>query len=412
MPTDIMINETGRLSSKIQPDPAADAAGMLLRLGFAVFALVIPTATLMSRWVIVVLVPIGAVLIILAALVRGEPHGLGQRILAWLWSFPGLFAFFLALWSLASLGWTPFPAEAFEKLVKALGVILLGLVAAAALPQRMRASNLYLVTIGVALGALLILLSAGFDKIGIVLPRMRLATPGRVAVLLSILVWVGAAWMLIKNRRGLAAGLVVLVGLAIGFGSAPEALAPFLAGMLVLVLVWNEPERAGLVLGGLCAGLIMATPAFIGFVAMSGAAPEAELSAFAQWWGLAASEPMRLITGHGFDAAGAARAAGLLAQDGRLGLVADIWFDLGLLGAIGVGAVNVYSFRAAGGFGLELGPMALAALSASVVYAVLERGATQTWWLNGMVVFAIMLISMARGRYRTVRPRLAMTDAA
>ena len=66
-------------------------------------------------------------------------------------------------------------------------------------------------------------------------------------------------------------------------------------------------------------------------------------------------------------------------------------------------------FAGAGKLGLELGPSALAALSAAFVFALLERGAAQTWWLNGMVVFAIMLMSVERGRYRTVRPRAQVT---
>lgn len=83
-------------------DPAAKAAGVLLRLGFAIFAVVIPSAALMSRWVIVVLVPIGAVLIILAALLRSDPARLSERSFTLLASVPGLASLMLAIWAAAS----------------------------------------------------------------------------------------------------------------------------------------------------------------------------------------------------------------------------------------------------------------------------------------------------------------------
>ena len=67
-----------------------------------------------------------------------------------------------------------------------------------------------------------------------------------------------------------------------------------------------------------------------------------------------------------------------------------------------------YAFRAVGRFGLEVAPLALAGLASAFTYALIERGATQTWWMNGMTVFAIVLLSVERGRYRTVRPRASM----
>ncbi len=106
----------------------------------------------MSRWVIVVLVPIGAVLIILSSLLRADSARLSDRALARLASGPGLASLLLITWALVSLLWTPVRVEAMEKLFKLLGVVLLGFFAVIALPNRMRATNLHLITIGVALG--------------------------------------------------------------------------------------------------------------------------------------------------------------------------------------------------------------------------------------------------------------------
>jgi hypothetical protein len=395
--------------SKVTQDPAADAAAMLLRLGFAIFAIVTPSATLMSRWVIVVLVPIAAILIILSAMLRGDPF----RVLKALWrsarTYAGLTALLLALWATFSLAWTPSPAVAAPKIFKALGVILLGLLALQALPQKMRASNLHLVTIGVGLGAVLILASVISDGLGVPFLRIPTATPGRTAVLLTCLGWAAAAWMLIKNRRTLAALLVALVFCVALFGPSAEAIAPMGIGLMVFALAWAIPERAGRLLARVTAALVLFAP-LLALMARAAAqalslSPAGLPASIGLWWEVASADPVRLMTGRGFDAAQSARESGAVTAEATATLISDIWYDLGLLGAIGLAMLLFYAFRAVGRFGFEVAPLALAGLASAFTYALIERGATQTWWMNGMTVFAIVLLSVERGRYRTVRPR-------
>lgn len=399
--------------SKATLDPAADAAAMLLRLGFAIFAIVIPSATLMSRWVIVVLVPIGAVLIVLSAVLRGNPFRVLADLRQSLATLPGLTAVFLAIWAIASLAWAPAPDTGAVKIFKSLGVILLGVLAVKSLPQKMRASNLHLVTIGVALGAMLILVALAGDALGWALLRLPAATPGRSAVLLVCLGWAGAAWLLIKNRRRLALGLVGLVFLASILGPTGEAILPMGVGLLVFALAWAMPERAGNILAALAAALIAAAPLtalLAGLV--NKVAPDIAGSAIANvalWWEVIRADPIGLFTGHGFDSAISGRETGKLPQQIHATLVSDIWFDLGLLGALAC-AFLVYSlFRITGRLGLEVAPLALAALASAFTYTLTERGATQTWWMNGLAVLAIVLVSVDRGRYRTVRPRASVS---
>lgn len=402
--------------SKGLVDPAADAAAMLLRLGFAIFALVIPSATLMSRWVIVVLVPIGAVLLILAAILKGDPSRVLGQLGASLGNVPGLTAVLLALWAIASLLWAPNPATGAERLFKALGVVLLGTLAVQALPRKMRASNLHLLTIGVALGALLILAASLGEHFGITALRFPSATPGRAAILLSCLGWVGAAWLLIKDRRSLAVVLMALVFLAALFGPSGDAVLPIGIGFLVFAIAWVAPERAGTLLGALTGGVVLFAPLI---VFLSGALsdlpplkPGNILEKLALWRDLMLTDPVALLTGRGFEAAVLAREAGRIPSDAPVTLISDIWFDLGLIGALGLAIVAFGVFRAVGRFGLEVAPLALAGLASAFVYALVERGATQTWWLNGMVVFALVLMSVERGRYRTVRPRASVKKEA
>lgn len=380
-------------------DPAANAAAVLLRLGFAIFALVIPSAALMSRWVIVVLVPIGAVLIILAALLRSDPARLSERSFTLLATPSGLASVMLAIWAAVSIAWTPIPGEAIEKLSKTLGVVILGFFAVIALPPRMRATNLHLITIGVALGATLILVGSISALAEQPLLRFPAATPERVTVLLTVLGWVGAAWMIIKNRNKLAVALIVLVIAAIVLGPTRAALTPLVASLIALAIAWNNPEKAGRLIGFGFAGFILVLPLLSGLGALAG------LPGMDRWWAMILADPLRIITGRGFDAGSAARAAGIFAGNQPVSLVSDLWFDLGILGAGFLALAIASTFQLSGRLGYELAPAAIAAISAAVTFAILDRAATQTWWFNGLAVFAIVLMSVERGRYRTVRPR-------
>jgi len=380
-------------------DPAADAAAMLLRLGFAIFALVIPSATLMSRWVIVVLVPIGAVLIILSSLLRADSARLSVRALSHLASGPGLACLLLVSWALVSLLWTPVRWEAAEKLFKLLGVVLLGFFAVIALPQRMRATNLHLITIGVALGATLILVGSVSALLGQPVLRFPPATPERIVILLSVLGWIGAAWLLIKNRRSMAFALMVLVIAAIALGPNRAAFGPLAASLLVLALAWNRPEAAGRIVGLVVAAAILLLPFASAFGSQLG------MAGLERWWQMILDEPLHFLTGRGFDAGNAARVIGVIGPELPVSLISDLWFDLGVLGALFFAIPIAWAFIAAGKLGYELAPATLAALSAAMTVALFDRNATQTWWFHGLAVFAIVLMSVERGRYRTLRPR-------
>ncbi|MCA3625787.1 MAG: hypothetical protein IOC49_00955 [Methylobacterium sp.] len=380
-------------------NPAADAAAMLLRLGFAIFALVIPSATLMSRWVIVVLVPIGAVLIILSSLLRADSARLSDRALSRLASGPGLACLLLVSWALVSLLWTPVRGEAVEKLFKLLGVVSLGFFAVIALPQRMRATNLHLITIGVALGATLILVGSVSALLGQPVLRFPLATPERVVILLTVLGWIGAAWLLIKNRRSMAFALMVLVIAAIALGPNRAAFGSLAASLLVLALAWNRPEVAGRIMGLAVGAVILLLPLASAFGSVLG------MPGLERWWQLILNEPLRFLTGRGFDAGNAARVIGAIGPELPVSLISELWFDLGVLGALFFAIAVAWAFIAAGKLGYELAPATLAALSAAMTVALFDRNATQTWWFNGLAVFAIVLMSVERGRYRTVRPR-------
>lgn len=388
--------------TKAALDPAADAAAMLLRLGFAIFALVVPSTSLLSRWVIVILVPIGALLIVLAGLLRGDPLRALRIAIARLLTGPGLMVLLIALWATFSLLWSPAPTAAASKLMRIIGMALITQLAIESLPQRMRASNLHLVTIGVALSAVLMLSALIGDLTGFWYLKLASLVPGRSALLLICLGWCAGAWLLIKDRRPFALVLGAMIALIAFLDPSREVLAPAGLGLAVFALAWAMPERAGRLLGLAGAFIALFAP-LLAWLAKS-----AGFARIGGWWDIALMDPVRTLTGRGFEAAAMLREKGVLAEGLPSSLLTDVWVDLGLLGAMGLAALVYAIFRSVGRLGLEVAPLALAGTAAGLAYAVMERGALQAWWLNGMAVFAIVLASVERGRYRTVRPRAAM----
>ena len=199
-----------RPSAQTQLDPAADAARLLRRIGFATLALVLPLAALVSRRAAVVLVPIGIALLIIAALIE-EPGQFIAGLKAALLSRPGLILLGLIAWSALSLVWSPYPGAAAEKAGNLALAVALGFVGLSALPERMRASNLNLAALGTGV--------AGIFALGlIIVSALRHADAPQGAVergvsIILIMAWPALAWLLSRERGMTALGLALIVGL-------------------------------------------------------------------------------------------------------------------------------------------------------------------------------------------------------
>jgi hypothetical protein len=135
-------------------NPALDAAGLLRRLGFFLLAVAAPLLAVTSRRGLVIVAPIGIALMVLAAVLESEGQEPLSSLRRSVGTLGGAVAAFLVFWATLSLLWAPFPSEALDRIVNIIGMGIVGLAAAAAVPQRMRASNLYLLPIGCALAAI------------------------------------------------------------------------------------------------------------------------------------------------------------------------------------------------------------------------------------------------------------------
>lgn len=389
-------------------NPSADAAALLRRVGFATLVLVAPAAALVTRRAVVVLVPIGIVLLVIAALLDPGYRGFRESLRQVALSRVALLGWLVLLWCALSLAWTPFVAPASERLFNVVATIVVAIAGYLALPERMRSANLYIVPVGVAVAAVAAILlglfgsqtGRGFEEDGQSLERGL--------VVLALLVWPSIAWLRSRERDLEALLLAVVVAIATVLGPHPMPLIALAVGAVVYAVAAISPHRGVLTVGAIMAALLAFAPV-IPFVARPLASvllasnSPAALS-LAVWRQVVANEPLRLITGHGFETALRGRFAGLLPANAPSTLLFEIWYELGIVGALAAAAALYAAIRSAA---LEPGPLkpgVAAAFAAAFAFACLGIGTAQMWWFTALATLVIVFVAAERGQFRTTRP--------
>ena len=116
-------------------------------------------------------------------------------------------------------------------------------------------------------------------------------------------------------------------------------------------------------------------------------------------------EPVRLITGHGFETALRGRFVGLLDPGAPSTFLFEVWYELGVVGAL-AGAVALYrAARSAGRDHPLLVPGIVAAFATAFAFACLGIGTAQVWWFTALAVTILMFVAIERGQFRTTRPK-------
>ena len=123
------------------------------------------------------------------------------------------------------------------------------------------------------------------------------------------------------------------------------------------------------------------------------------------WRLVVMGEPARLITGHGFETALRGRFVGLLPPNAPSTLLFEVWYELGVIGAL---AAAVALATAAGRAGRDhplLVPGIVGAFAAAFAFACLGVGTAQVWWFTALVVTVLVFVAAERGQFRTTRPK-------
>lgn len=381
-----------------QKDPAADAAALLRRLGFATLMVALPVVALVTRRGTVVLAPIGIALLALAALLDGEHRRLGASLAPFLRTRAGIAGVVALAFALLSLAWTPFRDQASERMLNLIATLAVGLVGYCALPVRMRSANLYPLAIGVAAAALLAVVlvlwtrPAAWDDAAVTLDRG--------IVVLTVLSWPAAAWLHSRGRDLEAMGVVLAVAFACGLAPTYVAFAGFVTGALVYLVAASRLALATRLVAIAGAGAILLAPAAV--VALGPLAGQPALDA---WRGAILADPLRLVVGWGFETALRGPGVGLVPAVGGSSSLFEIWIDLGLVGAAALAALVVFGAHAIARAHAQVAPSALAGLACVLAIFVAGVGYTQMWWMTAIVLVAIAFTAVERGQFRTRRPK-------
>ncbi|MGL4811520.1 MAG: hypothetical protein ACRCXM_07065 [Beijerinckiaceae bacterium] len=391
-------------SAAARVDPAADAAYLLRRLGLAVLCIALPMAAFSMRRAAVILMPVGVILLILAAMFdpAEKPFGaqLGQALrspLAWL-------AIGFAAWAVLSLIWTPAVRAGTDRAANIAGVMAVAIGAMAALPHKLRAPTLYLLPIGAFAAAVIasvMVLDVRMGRFMFSGPEDAVTIQRGLATLM--LLSVPALGWLVSRGRVFDAILLVIALLAVAFtGQDWVAGGGLLAALAAFGLTYGM-RHGRMVVFLLLAALISVV--VLAPLAAKGLQGQTLLGI--QLMPLASEsflrKAMRVMSGYGLETAPRLQARGYFASSGPTYLAA-LWFDLGVV-AIGivVTALGLWARRAAT-LSAELGAASMALMAAAAVQAAAMPGTGQAWWISALVAAAVGLAAIERGHARTRRP--------
>jgi hypothetical protein len=397
-------------------DPSSDAAQLLVRLGIALLAIAVPCSSVVSRRLIFSLMPVGGVLILIGMALAPSRRNLTQFRAA-LFSSTGLTALFLIGWSGLSLAWTPFAGYAAEGFFKTSATVLLAACVAAFLPDRTKTSNLYLLPIGTAAASLATFIVALVGPLSLRGPELEGSTLDRSAVSLIVILWPALGALAVRERWASAAALAVTVAIAAIAVWTPItlcALGAMAIAALIFVFATANPVRVSRFLAGIFAALFLAAPGLPLLLAML--LPERAMATgwftpILVWADIVKGEGLRLITGHGLDAATRGVRAGFLPTATPTSILFQVWFELGIVGACTSAALVARAFIAAGRTPSTIAPFLLSGLVCGLTIAISGLSTEQLWWVTQLSVVAIAFAAVAKGQYRTVRPAVHVVSA-
>jgi hypothetical protein len=398
-------------------DPAADAGMLLRRIGFATLTLAVPVAALVSRRAAVVLAPIGVALIVLASAIDGAGPGLRKGLFRSIATPTGLCAVLVFGWAALSLTWTPFPASAADKYLNLVMAAGLAMVGAAALPERMRAANLYLMAIGAGGAALFAAILAIFGAIDM-LPGAEgdSGSLERGLIILAMFIWPAIGWLTSRNRRIAALMLAACALIVALIGSSRVVPLALIVGSVTFGIVMLKPREGPRWIAHALAASIAIAP-LLPFAlrpllkAAFGALDPTTLAARV-WIEVVRIDPLRLITGHGLDSAFRGRFSGLLPPESPTSALFEIWYDLGLVGAFATAVALWFALTRIGKTGGPLAGAKIGALTTAFVISALGLGAGQAWWPTTLGIIGLAFVAAERGQFRTTRPKASIWQAA
>ncbi len=396
------------ISNPVRKDDATDASLFLSRLGYVVVGLAAPPSVILHPLAIFVLFPIGVALFVFSALLD-PPAGVGRRLRRGL--TPPVVTLGLAgfAWAALSILWTPFAVAAGQHALK-MGLWAVAVWLSLSLTrEHAKATDLYLFPLGLALMMAAILGAGIASRQGARIEFDRILDGGTV---LTTLVFPAMAGLAARGRNGLSRLLLILAFVyAFAIGATPTMVALFV-GFTALSFALSDLERTAEDLSWISAALIALAPAVILVVEpaarwmMHARLPSlpAPFPAIAMTSSIVRHDALRLIIGHGFEAVARGVKADLLPVYTPRTLLFQIWYELGLVGALIAAAGAWFGFRAIADAQPRLAPYLAAAFACNLTLAVLSHDLGDMIWVTALAIALIASDVAARSQYRTTRP--------
>jgi len=403
-----------RLRQQPTDDPATMAGQVLLRIGVALFAVGVPCAAVVSRRTLFVLMPMAALLIIIGGLLL---PGAAMRLLRHLRSALTrpliVVSLVLLVWSALSFIWTPFPALAMERYLKTVGTLLVMAMAIGCMPARMKPSLSSLLPIGVAAAAFAIMISAFLAQQAP--PRSEMDgndTLRRAVAGLVVLLWPALAALARRERLALAGLLGAAVASAALLVGTPISLAGLIIGVAAFSASYAAPERMAKTMGAAAAILMVLAPLLVlALDPLTSRLDQGGLFGMLHLWAdIVRSEGLKLVTGHGFDTAARALAAGLLPAGAPRGILFEIWYELGLVGAVATAALVWGAFMATVRMGRMTGSFLMAGLATVLTISIAGVSVSQLWWTTQLACAALAWAAAVRTRTQAETRRTPMVN--
>ncbi|MDB5571214.1 MAG: hypothetical protein JWN93_2397, partial [Hyphomicrobiales bacterium] len=186
---------------------------------------------------------------------------------------------------------------------------------------------------------------------------------------------------------------------------SPVALAGLAVGALAFAFALKWPRTTALALAAVVGALIIAGPALAVLLdRANGFGLHALALSAGAWSELTLNEGWRTLTGHGFDSSARGLLTGFVPPEAPPGAIFALWFDLGVVGAVGAAAVVVLTLTRAASKPAPASSFLLAGIASVLVVTTAGGAAFQLWWVTVVCVAATGFACMIGGQYRTARP--------
>ena len=402
-------------ASRPLADPARDAARLLGWIGFTVLMIGAPLVGVLSRRALFILLPIGAGLLFAGFFVAVSNQGL-KTFRDALTQPLGMAGVLLFVWGGLSLTWTPYPREAIPHFIAMMATALLAALLIAQLPDRRARPTLFLLPAGLAVTAIATL---GMALVGPASFRggteFDPSLLERSVLTLVVLVWPALGALAAFERWRLASALAVLLAVVVSVASAKIAMAVFAVSAITFAVAVDEPKRAGRAAAVVFGTLIVFAPLVPFLLAPLASAislvGHSTVLAMNDWRDLVVADGVRLITGHGIDTARHGAVAGFLPAHTPRSVLFEIWYELGILGALAFAAVFVLGFMAAGDAARYVAPALLGGMVAVLAIAVFGVATEDLWFVTLASLQAVAFGLLGRSSRASARPPAMAADA-